>query len=123
MVYTFLISIVFIAEIIIAITVIQNLLKLDKTIISFDETLTTVKPSLKDVCELCTKISGQSVEFSKRFVDKFKRDQEDAILRALSKLLIAIMLLKINSKAINSFRKSKTGRFLAKGLSLLENMV
>ena len=40
MIYTFLISIVFIAEIIIAVTIAQNLIKLNKKILELDEDLT-----------------------------------------------------------------------------------
>ena len=67
MVYTILISIVFIAELIIAITILQNLIKLDKCIIQLDETISEAKPSIKDISSLLRKISKQWVIISQEF--------------------------------------------------------
>lgn len=123
MVYTILISIVFIAEVIIAITIIQALLRLDNIIISTDETFSEANVGIREIVNLFYKISGQLVEISERFVYKFKKNQEEVALKYLSKILIALLLLKVNIKAINSFRKSRIGKVFAKGLSILENMV
>lgn len=123
MVYTILISIVFIAEIIIAVTVIQNLLRLDKAVIELNETVEEANPKIRGLSCLVKKISEQAVELSKDFVIRFKEEQDDFVLRKLSKVLMAILLLKINSRAINAFRKSRAGKFIVKGLSMLGNMV
>ena len=56
MVYTILISIVFIAEVIITATIIQNLIKLDRTVIEANSTITEIKPTIKDICALARKI-------------------------------------------------------------------
>jgi len=123
MVYTILISIVFIAEIIIAVTIVQNLLRLDKIVLEFDGIITGSKTSIKDVSELSRKISEQWRILAKDFVDKTKRDGEDVLLRQLSKMLLGVLLVKLNINVLNKIRKSKITKMLAKGLSLLENMV
>ena len=123
MVYTILISIVFIAEIIIAITLIQNLIKLDKAVIDCSEMVEKANPIIKEVVILAKKISEQAIELAEDFKYKIKKNQEDVVLRFLSKVLMLLLLLKINSKAINTFRKSKSGKLIIKGLSMLGNMV
>ena len=123
MVYTILISIVFIAEIIIAVTVIQNILRLDKAVIELNKMAEEANPKFHELFCLVKKISEQSVELSKDFAIRFKEKQEAFALKNLSKLLIVILLLKINSRAINAFRKSRAGKFIVKGLSMLGNMV
>ena len=72
MVYTILISIVFIAEIIIAVTVIQNLLRLDKVLIELNETVEVANPKIRELSCLVKKISEQSVELSEDFAIRFK---------------------------------------------------
>ena len=123
MVYTILISIVFIAEIIIAITIIKKLFEIDKKVIDLDNTISQAKPNITDISVLCRKISEQFIELTHKFVKDLKIGSEDFSLKILSKLLIALILLKINSKTINRFRKSGIGKILGRGLSLLENMV
>ena len=123
MIYTFLISIVFIAEIIIAIAIIQSLHRLDKTVLEFDATVQAAKSGVEDIANLSKNISYQLVELAEQFVEKFKQNQEDIFLKHLSKILMALLLLKINSKTINKFRKTKVAKVLGRGLSLLENMV
>ena len=123
MVYAFLISIVFIAEIIIAVTIFQSLNNIDKKIANFDESINSSKDGIKDIAILCRRISGQFVIFAEDFVYSYRKKQEDLLTKQLSKIFIAILLLKINSKAINNIKKSKAGKLLSKGLSLLENMV
>ena len=123
MIYTFLISIVFIAELIITITILQNLIKLDKAVISLDETLVEMKPSIKDIGDLCRKISEQWVIISQNFVDRTKQDAEDIMLKRLSKVLMSLLVLNLNFKFVKKIRKSKITRTLAKGWSFLESMV
>ena len=123
MIYTFLITIVFIAEIIIAFALIKTLITIDKKICNLDETITLAKPSVTDIADLMRKISEQVKELTSENIEKFKNYQEEVALRTLSKMLIAIVLVKANIKTINKFRKSKLGKTLAKGLSILENMV
>ncbi|MBE7702652.1 MAG: hypothetical protein E7Z89_01245 [Cyanobacteria bacterium SIG28] len=123
MLYTFLISVVFIAEIIIVITMFQCLLKLDKKIISLDELLNLVKPKIKDISVLIKNISEQSVELTNQNIEQFKNNQEVAFSKLVLKVLISLLLCKLNINVINKIRKSKLLKKIGKGLSLLEIMV
>lgn len=123
MVYTILISIVFIAELIIAITLIQNLLKLDKAIILLDEKVKNSLNGIKDISVLTRKISEQIIIISQDFVDKSKSKSEDILMRQLAKIFLGLFLFGANFKLINKIRKSKITKTLAKGLSIIELMV
>ena len=123
MVYTILISIVFIAELIIAITIIQNLIKFDNKILSLNTYLSEIKPSIADISNLSKKISGQMIILSQDFIDKTKENSEDILWKYLSKLLISLLIISLNFKVIKQIRKSQITRILAKGWSFVENMV
>lgn len=123
MLFTILISIVFIAEVIIAVALIRAILRLDKAIYEVNDTVVLAQDGIKDISELVHKISEQMVDLANDYVNRIKRYQEEAVMKQLSKALIALVLLRANIKAVNKFRKSKLGKTLAKGLSLLENMV
>jgi len=123
MVYTILISIVFIAELIIAIAIIQALVKFDKKILSLDTTLTEITPGIKDVSSLIKKISEQWVILAQDFVNKAKRDSEDLLLKQFSKILVGLLVLSLNFKFVKRIRKSKITKTVVKGWSLIENMV
>lgn len=123
MIYKFFTIIVFIAELIIAYTILSRLFILDKIIIQADENLTASKPSLKDISCLIRKISSQCVEFSEDFVADIKSKRDEFTLKQLNKLIIAIVLLKMNSKLINKLRRSKLVKRISRGLSLLQLVV
>ena len=123
MVYTILISIVFIAEIIITITVLQNLMKLDKKILEYNELILSTKNGIKDISVLIRKISNQIKDLIKEKISEFRLAQEEALVKQISKLLLGVLVLKLNIKFINNFRKTRLSKVLAKGLSLLEIMV
>lgn len=123
MVYTILISIVFIAELIIAITIIQNLLKLDKKILNFDEILAKKKSTIKDIFILLNKISEQTKVLAEDFVNKTKENAENMSLKLLSKLLISVLLLKLNFKLVKKIQQSKFTKLFARSWSILETMV
>ena len=98
-------------------------MRLDKAVVELDKTVDEARPKFREISHLIKKISEQSVELSKDFVVRFKEEQEAFVLKNLSKVLMAILLLKINSNVINTFRKSRAGKFIVKGLSMLGNMV
>ena len=123
MIFTFLISIVFIAEIIITVALIKALLNFDKKVCELNETIILIKPQVSEVSELARLVSGQLVELSKKFVDDFKRNNENMILRNFSKALLGLFLIKTNIGIVRKLRKSRLIKTLAKGLSLLGNMV
>ena len=81
MIYTFLISIVFIAELIIAITLIRYLLRLDKIIILFNEKNGDLTPKIGEIANLIKKISEQWVILSEEFVKNTKRESEDFLIK------------------------------------------
>ena len=123
MVYTFLISIVFIAEIIIAVTIIKGLLHLDKLVLEWNSTVIETQSGIKDIAILAKKISEQYRILATDFVEKTKKKSEDMILKQISKILISVVAIKLNFKFIKKIRKSKFIKILAKGWSLVENMV
>ena len=123
MLYTFLISIVFIAELVILFSLISALLRLDKMLISLDKTVTETKPGIKDIGQLVCKISEQWVELAEDWVESVKEKEEDMLIRQINKMLIAILLWKINSKHITRFRRSKLARTLKRGFAFVQSMV
>lgn len=123
MVYTILISIVFIAELIIAVTVIQNLLRLDKKVIELNDIVCESRGSVSDISVLMRKISEQWVVLSKDFVDKTKADSEALFLKQLSKIFLSVFVLKLNIKLVNRVRRAKATKIFVRAWSLLENMV
>ena len=91
MVFYILISIVFIAEVIIALTVILNLIKADKFCNDMNNLLTEINPKIKDICQISRKISEQILEFSpiiaeniKTFFINLLKDQLKSMLAGLT---------------------------------------
>ncbi len=116
MVFTILISIVFVAELIIAFTVFSALRRWSKKVNELNLTLSYLKPSIKDICELTRKISEQLVEFSERFVEKINSKGEELVIRQISRMVLSAFLFK-------KLRKTKVIKLLGKGLSLLQIVV
>lgn len=123
MIFTILISIVFIAEIIITVALIKALMNFDKKVCELNDTVALIKPQVAEISELARLVSGQLVELSNKFVDDFKRNKENMLLRYFSKVLLGMFLIKTNIGIVRKMRKSKLVRTLAKGLSMLGNMV
>lgn len=123
MIFTIFTIIVFLAELILTIFIISSLVKFDKTILDLNEIVILAKPKLKDIGHLTKEISNQLVEMTESFVKRLKLNNEEFALKQLSKVLLALLLWKINSKTITKLRKTKVVKLLGKGLSLLEIMV
>ena len=123
MVYTFLISVVFIAELIIAVTILRCLFRLSKSILVLDKKVTLLSPTLSEIFVLMRKISKQSLFFAQDFVDRTRQNGESFITKFLSKFIIGLLFFNLNFKFIKRIRKSKITKTLAKGLSILESMV
>ena len=123
MVYTILISIVFIAELIIAIALLKILFNLDKKVLEINLKLVNSKDSINEICVLAKKISVQLKILSQDFVDKVKNKSENILLKEFSKILISITLLNLNFKIVKKMKKSKLVKTLVKGFNLIENMV
>lgn len=123
MIFLFFISIVFIAELIIAFTVFNSLFKLDIKINKFNETLINKRADIKDITALAKGISEQLKELSEEFVDNFNEKKEEIILSLVKSLMSAILFWSINIKVVKRLRKSKVLNAAWKGLSLLENVI
>mgnify|MGYP004650486609 CR=1 FL=1 len=123
MIFTFLITIVFIAEIIIAISVILNLLRLDKAVLNLSETIDVINPEVKEICTLGRKISFQLKELSQRFTEKVKDEREKFLTDKLVSVLLGALVWKMNIKAIKKFRRTKLAKTLSRGLSLLQIVI
>ena len=123
MIFKFLTAIVFIAEIIIGFTLIINLVKLDRKILTLNETVIQIKPGIKDICSLIKAISFQIKELVLDYSERLIKKREDMALRITMKLLAGILLWKVNLKIIKKLRKSKAIKTIAKGLTLLQIVV
>lgn len=123
MIFTILITIVFIAELIIGFTLLVNLLKIDCIINKLNQDLLLIQPSLEEICGLIKAISFQIKEMADEYRDEILKKREEMSVRLLSKIFAGILLWKINIKLIRKIRKSKITKTLAKGLTLLQIMV
>ena len=123
MLFIFLITIVFIAELIITVAVITTLIKLDKKLKRADTFLEKAAPNIKAVCELIRGISEQIAELTPEWVEKFRETRDKIILKQLESLMAGILFWSINIKVIKRIRKSKFIKTAWKGLSLLQNVI
>lgn len=123
MIFLFFISIVFIAELIIAFTVFNSLFKLDIKINKLNEALINKRADIKDITALAKAISEQLKELSEEFVDNFNEKKEEIILSLVKSLMSTILFWSINIKVVKRLRKSKVLNVAWKGLSLLENVI
>ena len=114
---------VFIAELIVAFTLIKKLLEFDKLILNANEIIVEAKSKIKEIGYLIKKISFQYVEFSYDFVAKVEEQRDKSIINQLNKIIIAILLLRMNSKFMRKIIRSKQFKLLSKGLSLLQYVV
>lgn len=123
MIFKIMTMVVFIAEVIIAYTLVKKLFELDKLILQTDSLITEAKPGIKDVTTLIRKISAQCVELSNDFVEKIRKQRDESVVSQLNKIIITIILLRLNSKIIRKIMRSRQFRFLSRGLSLLKYVV
>ena len=90
MIFYFLISIVFIAEIIIALAILLNLYKFDKTINEYNSLAEELKPLINDMLETTRKISEKLLEAAPKIVNKIKASVTDIIMGQLKGMLGAL---------------------------------
>ena len=90
MIFYVLISIVFIAEIIIALALILSLMNLDKKIKAFNDFLEDIKPSIKGLMITVRKISKQLLELSPIVVKQIKSFFTDLIMGQIKSLAGAV---------------------------------
>jgi len=98
MVFYFLISIVFIAEVIIALFVITNLVKLDKFVRSANTFLEEVKPKIKDIMQIVRKLSEQMIKLAPIVREKIKSVIGKMVVDQLKSLLAGFTFWIVKSE-------------------------
>lgn len=123
MIFKFLISIVFIAELIIAFAVFNKLYKINKDIIFLNIFLENSKNDLREILILTKKISVQIFTLSRNYVNKFREQNEINLLNKINNIVLSLLLWKLNHKIIKKIRRNKTFKMLSKGFMLVQNMI
>lgn len=123
MIFTLFTAIVFIAEVIIAFTIIFHLIKLDKFFIEASEFISEAKPKIKDISGLARGIAEQMAELAPMWIESLRRLRNKIVLAKLESLIAAFLFWSINIKVMKKFRKSKFLKAAFKGLSLLQNVI
>ncbi len=123
MVFVILISIVFIAELIIALSIISNLYKLDKRINEAANFLEEAAPKIQDLLNITQKITEQVLELIPVWIENLKQQRDKIILNQTRSLISGILFWSINIKVINRLRKTKLAKVAWKGLTLLQNVI
>lgn len=116
-------ALIFVAEIIVAYTILKKLFETDRAIIQANEIIAEAKSKVSDIGYLIKKISYQYVEMSYDFVEKIEEKRNQSAIKQLNKIIIAVLLLRLNSKFIKRIIRSKPFKLLSKGLSLLQYVV
>lgn len=123
MVFVILISIVFVAELIIAFSVITNLIKFDKRIKRAVQFLEEAEPRLKELLVVVQKISAQILELIPVWLATLRQERDKIILNQAKSLISTILFWSINIKVINRIRKSKLAKAVWQGLTLVQNVI
>ena len=87
MLFYFLTSIVFIAEIIITVALVLHLLKLDKSFIEYNNFLKETKSDIKDIMLETKKFSEQLIKLAPVFVDKIKSIISNVLMSQIKSIL------------------------------------
>jgi hypothetical protein len=116
MIFTFFITIVFIAELIIFLTIVCCVLKFDKKILKLNAIVSSLNPSIRQIMELVSNISVQIRELSKDFVGRFLQKRGELMINNIIKILLSSYIL-------HKFKHFKFTKKLTKALSLLQFMV
>ena len=98
MIFYFLISIVFIAEIIIAIFLFFYFAKWSKIFRETSQFITEINPKIKDIMEIGTKISEQMPEMASVYVEKVKNFSAKILLDNIKGLLVGFLLISFRKK-------------------------
>lgn len=95
MLFYFLISIVFIAELIITLAIVSGLKKFDKQLVKYNIFIDDIKPLIKDIAETIRKLSERYLELAPKLVEKIKifalnilKDQIKSLVGALTFWLV-----------------------------------
>lgn len=123
MIFTFLISIVIIAEIIIMWAILVKLYNLNKNVITINNMLIEAKQEIKEILLLIENVTEQILKIIKNYINKLKENQEIAIINKINKILLTLFIWKLNNKLVKKIRKNKTFKIFMKGFALIQNMI
>ena len=90
MIFFFLISIVFIAEIIITIFLLTTLYKLDKSLNEYNSLLSNLKPSIKEILNTYEDLSKELLKLAPIVINKAKNIVKDFALGQLKSIIGAL---------------------------------
>lgn len=116
-------TIVFIAELIIAYTIISKLVQFDKMILETNAFVVEANPKIKEITRLVRKISDQIAELVPMYVEKLKELRNKIMLKKLESLIALTLFWSINIKVLKKIRKSKILKTVVKGLSVLQSVI
>ncbi len=98
MVFSFLIFIVFIAEIVITSAIILHLCKIDKNLIKYNLLISDVQPALKDIMITSRKLSEQLLELAPIIVNSVKSAVMNLITNQLKNFAGALTFLLVKKE-------------------------
>lgn len=98
MIFYFLISVVFIAEIIIALAIIINLLKTDKIFNETNAFITEAKPLIKDIMQTTRKLSEQFLELAPKIVTQVKSIITNMIMGHIKSIIGSLTFLLVKTE-------------------------
>ena len=98
MLFFILISIVFIAELIVAFAIIFNIIKADKNVNETNSFLKEANPKIDELVKICTKISEQLAELSPKYVKKTKDWIADIIISQAKSFLIGFLIVLLKKQ-------------------------
>lgn len=113
MVFYFLITIVFIAEIIITAFLLFNLLKWSKTLRAATAFLQKVNPKIKEIMEIGYKISEQIAELAPIYTEKVKMFSLKLLLDNLKGLLAGFLFFSLKKKKVKVKRIKRLFRIIS----------
>lgn len=90
MIFYFLISIVFVAEVIIAMALIISLIKIDRIFVEYNEFIQEAKPLIKDMMQTIKNMSEQFLELAPKLVTQIKAVITDLIMGQVKSSLGAL---------------------------------
>ena len=98
MVFYILISVVFIAELIIVAAILTGLFKFNKTIKEYNFFIEELNPKISDLLKTFTQISEQMVKLAPIFVDKIKSVFTNIIMNQLKSTLGALIFWAVKKE-------------------------
>ena len=97
MIFYFLITVVFISEVIIAVTIITHLYKWHMLITEANDFVTEAKPKIKSISEIGCKISEQLLELAPTCVSKVKLFVTELLFDNIVNIISGLLFLKAGS--------------------------